>query len=53
MGILSGSSEEECSLCGKEVVEDSVEKEGEKFCCESCKEKYEEEKEQEEVCQFC
>lgn len=54
MGILGGSSEDECYVCGKEVGDEPVEKDGKKFCCEKCEEKYEkEEGEQEEVCQFC
>lgn len=54
MGIL-GSNGDECYVCGKEVDSDNcIEKDGKKFCCEKCEEKYEEEEgQQEEVCQFC
>jgi len=53
MGILSSGSE--CYICGKDVDSDEcLEFDGQKFCCEKCKEKYEEnQEEQEETCQFC
>jgi hypothetical protein len=52
---LLGNSEQECYVCGKELGEDIEEEDGKKFCCEKCKEKYEDEEktDQEEVCQFC
>lgn len=54
MSLLGGSSEE-CYVCGKDIdSDDCVEFDGKKFCCEKCKEKYEDEQEDsEEVCQFC
>lgn len=55
MGLLS-SSENECYVCGKEIdPDDCIEEDGKQFCCEKCKEKYEEEEHQdeEEICQFC
>jgi len=54
---LLGSSEDECYVCGKDVDSDEcIEEDGEKFCCEDCKEQYEHEEksdDKEEVCQFC
>jgi hypothetical protein len=52
---LLGSSEEQCYVCGKDLGDDCEEEDGKKFCCKSCKEKYEDEEktDQEEVCQFC
>lgn len=54
MGLL-GSSGDECYVCGKDLGDDYEEEDGKKFCCENCKEKYEEEEkvDQDEVCQFC
>ena len=53
MGLI-GSSEEECYVCGKEIDSDTcIEEDGKKFCCEKCKERYEEEEEPDEICQFC
>lgn len=55
MGILS-SDENECYVCGKEIdSENCVDMDGKKFCCEKCKEKYEEEEhqDQDEICEFC
>jgi len=51
---LLGSSDEECYVCGKKAGEDSIEEDGKVFCCNDCKEHYEEkEEEKEETCQFC
>lgn len=51
------SSENECYVCGKEIdSEECIELDGHKFCCEKCKEHYEDQEQQddkEEVCQFC
>lgn len=55
MSLLGGSGDE-CYVCGKELGDDFEEEDGKKFCCEDCKEQYEDEKksdEKEEVCQFC
>lgn len=57
MSILGSSDEdvEECYVCGKEVEPDEcVEYEGKKFCCEKCRDRFEEEQEEkEDVCKFC
>jgi len=53
---LLGDSGEECYVCGKKLEDDFKEEDGKKFCCEECKEHYEDEEksqEKEEVCQFC
>lgn len=53
MGLL-GSDDKECYVCGKSVGEDPLKEDGKVFCCEKCKEHYEEETEQkDEICQFC
>ncbi len=55
MGLLS-SSENECYVCGKDVGDDALEEDGNVFCCEECKEHYEDEEkpdEKEDVCPFC
>ena len=53
---LLGDSGEKCYVCGKKLEDDFKEEDGKKFCCEECKEHYEDEEksqEKEEVCQFC
>lgn len=56
MALLGGSSED-CYVCGKDLGDDHPEDEdGHSFCCEECKQQYEDEEkadEKEEVCQFC
>ncbi len=53
MSLLGG--EDECYVCGKEIdSENCIEEDGKKFCCEKCKEHFEEEQQdKEEVCKFC
>ncbi len=59
MGLLGGGgdSAETCDVCGKDVGDGPVtDDEGNTFCCEECKNHYEDEEksdEKEEVCEFC
>ncbi len=58
MALASQEQEDmvECEVCGKEVPRDEAVGDGNDFCCEECKEHYEDsEKEdsKDEVCEFC
>ncbi|MFB6208143.1 MAG: hypothetical protein ABEJ69_02240 [Candidatus Nanohaloarchaea archaeon] len=58
MSLLGGGDDSKtCYVCGKEVDSDKcIEEDGKTFCCEECKQHYEDvEKpdEKEEICQFC
>lgn len=53
---LLGSDDDVCYVCGKDLGDDFVEEDDKKFCCEECKEHYEDEEkpdDKEEVCAFC